>query len=231
MPARPVLVREAIARFDTAGLRSQLLKLDTVTLEALGALLADRKQTVADAVRWLEAELGEEGEVGVNKNAVYRFSDHFRRLYGQVRGEHARRIARLSVEHATAGRVGAMARVAGARLVDLVTEKLLDTDDLEQLSGRELAGVIATLEGVSKADFKAQELALKTAEAEQRAQKLAAELDRIKLDLEQRRSRLHAAAGQAKAEADRKAQQSGHNSISREDVYRMIDQVMKGEAA
>jgi septal ring factor EnvC (AmiA/AmiB activator) len=231
MPARPTLVAETIARFDTAGLRSQLLKLDTATLEALGLLLSDRERSVADAAQWLNQELGgSDDEPAVNKNAVYRFADHFRRLYGQVRAEHARRIARLRVEDATVGHVDTMSRVATARLVDLITERLVETDNLEELSGTEISAAIATLDGVSKARFKEQELALKAAESEQRVAKLQAQIEELRAEQERRKIERQRAAAHAKAEVDVKAQTAG-GTVSREDVYRIIDQIMRGEAA
>src|SRR4051812_42727951 len=105
MPSREEMVREAIARLDTAGVRSQLLKLDGVMMMDLGLRLTDKTVSVKAALDWLNGELFTPEDVakgdGVDKNAVYRFEKHFRRIYEQVRAENARRIARLSVEHAT----------------------------------------------------------------------------------------------------------------------------------
>jgi uncharacterized small protein (DUF1192 family) len=227
MPPKGLLVHETIKRFDVAGLRSQLLKLDTVTLEDLGLRLVNRELTIADALRWLSDELG--GEDAVNKNAVYRFAEHFRRIYDQVRAEHARRIARLRVEDATAGHVETMSRVATARMVDLVTERLVETSNLEELDGKQIGAIIATLEGLSKADFKRQELALKAAESEQRVAKLAAEIEKLKADAERRDIERQRAAAHAKATAQSKSEQTG--TVTREEVFRLIDQVMRGEAA
>lgn len=232
MPAKPDLVAETIKRFDTAGLRSQLLKLDTPTLEALGLLLTDRERTIADAVKWLADELGEDA---VNQRAVYRFAEHFRRLFGQVRSEHARRIARLSVADATGEHVGTMHQVATAQLVNLVTEKLVETDNLEQLSGTELSAMIATLDGLTRAKLKEQELALKVADGERKAQKLASDLEKLeqqittmRLDNERRQREIERAGAAAKQQAEEKAKVSG-GAISREEVYELIDKVMKGE--
>lgn len=180
MPAKPAMVHETVKRFDAAGLRSQLLELDTVTLEALGLMLVDRESNVHQAYKWLNAELGgTDEEPLVDHKAVYRFAAHFRRLYEQVRREHARRIARLRVQDATQGNVDQMATVLQHGLVEHLAEKIVSTDDVGDLSGRELGAMVSTLDGLTKAKHKEQELRLKAAEAERKAEQAAAEL-RIK---------------------------------------------------
>lgn len=176
MPSRAELVTESIGRLDTAGVRSQLVELDTVTLHDLCLRITDRAVKIAEAHKWLNTELGgDDANQIVDDNAVYRFAANYRPIYDQVRAEHARRVARLSVEHATAGNVEAMHRVGMTRLVDLVTEKLVETNNIEDLSGNELGAMIATLQGITKANIKREELALKAAESEQRVAKLEAE--------------------------------------------------------
>ncbi len=183
MPARTELVAEAIARLDTAGLRSQLLELDTPTLRDLGLWLTDREMTVAQAHRLLCDALGQDGGKGpadgedsVDYKAVHRFAANFRGIYQQVRAEHARRIARLSVADATQGNVDLQARVLQSRLMELVAEKVVETSNLEELSGSEISAVIQTAMGYSNAQLKREELALKVAEGERKGKKLEAEL-------------------------------------------------------
>jgi hypothetical protein len=204
MPARAELVAEAVDRLDGAGLRSQICRIDRATLRDLGLRLVDRQTTVADAHRWLNAELGAPGiapgdapgdaaggdaEV-VDDNAVYRFAEHFRGLYAQVRAEHARRLARLTVADASDGHVGRMRGLATQRLVDLVTEKLVDTDDLEELSNAEVRATLATLEGLTNAEFRQAELALKREEAQRRAEKLEQEVERLRQEIELKKTRI-----------------------------------------
>lgn len=197
MPAKSDLVAEAVARLDTLGLRSQILKLSSEMLCDLGLRLTDRNVTVLDCWKWLNAQQGvdvadsDQQEV-VDQNAVYRYAEHFRRIYGQIRGEHARRVARLTVEHATDASVRQMGAVAVHRLTELVAERLVESDSLGDLSGGELNAAIATLDGLSRAEFKRQDLALRAAEAEGKARKLEADLAlaRQKLDDLPRRVRV-----------------------------------------
>jgi hypothetical protein len=194
MPPRIELVREAVARFDTAGLRSQLLKLDQKTLEDLGLRLTDRQISVRQAWEWLNNELG-----GIDDNAVYRFADHFRRLYQQVRGEHARRIARLSVDQATAGNVGAMHKVANARLIELVTAKLVETDNLEDLDPKEVMNLIVALDAHSKVELKREELLVKVAASERARLKLQSDLVKAQLERQQLHQKIQGLPAQVKA--------------------------------
>lgn len=191
MPPRSQIVTEAVARLDVMGLRSGVLELDTQTLIDLGLLLTDRKVTVRDAGKWLNKELnGSEDEPVVPERNLYRYADSFRRVYGQVRAEHARRIARLTVDHAGQGNVDRMSLVATQRLTDLIAEKLVETDNLEELSGTELSAAITTLQGLAHQRIKQAELALKQAEGERKAARLEADLAKIKSDIQARNADL-----------------------------------------
>jgi hypothetical protein len=200
MPPRIELVREAVARFDTAGLRSQLLKLDTSTLENLGLRLTDREISVRQTWEWLNKDLGGTAdEPAIDDNAVYRFSDHFRRLYQQVRGEHARRIARLSVDEATASNVQSMHKVANARLIELVTERLVATDNLEELEAKEVMNLIVALDAHSKVELKREELLVKVAASERARLKLQSDLVKAQLERQQLHQKIQNLPAQVKA--------------------------------
>jgi DNA-directed RNA polymerase subunit F len=194
MPSKPEMVEETIARFDTAGVRSQLLTLDGPTLRGLGLLLADANVTIQEAYRWLEKESGgTEEEPAYDDNAVYRFATHFRRIYAQVRRERANRIARLSVDSVTAGDVDAMHRVSQARLAELFAEQLVATDTLDELRPAEVSAAITAITNhqakklqsdLETADLKRKELedSLKTADLKRQelGQKLGGVAAKIK---------------------------------------------------
>lgn len=237
MPAKPQLVAEAVARLDVLGLRSGLMELDTRTLTDLGMQLTDRKVTVRDAGKWLNKELGgTDDEPVVPERNVYRYAENFRKVYGQVRSEHARRVARLSVENATEGNVATMAKVATQRLVDLVAEKLTETDNLEELSATELSAAISTLDGLNKHKIKEAELALKTAEGERKAARLEADLAKMQAQLQQlqaeneaREAARRKAADTARQTLDTVSGKSG-GTVTRQQVLEILDAVMKGDA-
>ncbi len=194
MPSREAMVDEAIARLDTLGLRSQIVDLDTSTLRGLCLRLTDRKVTVAAAHQWLNRELGadiDHGEQVVDDNAVYRFASHFRRVYGQVRSEHAARLARLTVAHATDGNIRSMTRVAQARLVELMAARLVEADNLEDLGPGELKAVMLAVRFAQQAQQDADQLELARRQAEDRAAKLQADIDRIRADQRRQDARLH----------------------------------------
>jgi hypothetical protein len=206
MPDRVDLVKEAIARFDTLGMRSQLLALDTPTLEDLGLLLSDREISVREAWVRLNKALGVDvtapgGEAGeaVDIRAVYRWAEKFRPVYAQVRAEHARRIARLSVAAATGEQADAMTRVAQARVTELLAEKLVEANSIEELSSSQVAATLMMVDGWTKAGLKREELALKVADAERKT--LDSEARRAELQ-----TRIDALPARIKAIEDRLAE-------------------------
>ncbi len=177
MPSKVAMVDETIARFDTAGVRSQLLALDGATLRGLGLMLTDKAVTVLEAYLWLEKECGGTvEEPAYNKNAVYRLAEHFRRIYAQVRREHAQRLARLTVEHATEGNVAAMQQVAHNRLSELLAERLVESDSLEDLTPSELGAMISAQANYQAGQLELAKLKLKQAEDLRKATKLEDDL-------------------------------------------------------
>jgi hypothetical protein len=229
LPGVGDMVREAIARLSTRPIRSQLLKLPDQTLEDLCMRLVDRTITFADCWEWLNGELLSIGSKAIDDNAVYRFKDNFLPLYEQVRTEHVRRIARLTVDEACAGQLGQVNRLTKVRLSELFAEKLLDIDDIDALKPGQVANIIAALGAYDAGAMKQQEFELKAQQAEQRAAKLEQEVEKLRLDNADRERKLQAAANAVKAEAETKAAKTG-GKVSIDDVRAMVDKVIKGEA-
>ncbi|MEO0966229.1 MAG: hypothetical protein AAFY08_14060 [Planctomycetota bacterium] len=245
VPSRPRLVDEALARFEVLGIRSRLLGLDSATLRDLGLRLVTPPRNVAAVHRWLNAELGvsdeavaegrEAGEGGVDDNALHRFDAHFRKTYEQVRREHARRVARLTVEHATDGNIRSMTRVAQLRLVELTAEKLVEAENFDDLGKAVNAAMFAVKfaqdRDLAVADFerKQRETSAKLELAEKRTAKLEAEVARLNQDIEERQRRLDAAVTQAKAQVAEEGEETG--IVDADTVIEILDRVMKGQAA
>ena len=235
MPSRHELVAEAVARLDTLGLRSKVIDIDTATLQGLCLRLTDRTVTVADAHKWLNKELGADVEKGdpqvVDDNAVYRFADHFRRIYGQVRREHANRLARLTVDHATDSNIQNMTRVARSRLAELTAEKLVGADDLDDLNRRDIAAALDSVQMSLKAEYDTARLDLARKQAEDRAVKLEAEVERLTLENDKRRSELQRSIEAAKKDVQSAVEGKANKSMTEDQVIAILDRVMKGEAS
>lgn|GEM_PF-3600006 len=235
MPPKLALVREAIARLDTLGQRggprSKVMGLDTATMEQLCERLADRQIAWSDAHKWLNKELGgtEEEEI-VKQDVIYRFKNHFCPVYDQVRAEHAQRIARLTVAHATDGNVLSAGRVMRHRWVNLLTEKLIATDSLEDMSPAEMSAAMNTLKAIDEGEIKQQELALKVADSDRKAARAQADLRKAELELEKLQQQVNEA--KAKYDAAMTAQQSKRSDgrLTAEDIAEAKKAIF-GEAA
>lgn len=233
MPSREVMVREALEMMVSK--RSQLLRdVDRTTLGDLCMRLVDIQTPISAAHQWLNAELGgTSNDEVIDDNAVYRFANNFRPIYFQVRAGYVRRMVRLNVEHATDGRIRDVHQLAKARLIDLVTEKLVDMDDLEQVRTDQLSAMISTIEGFSRGQMKEAELELKREQAEQRAHKLEAEVEKLRLENDKRKRDLQTAIEQAKKDvqtAPGSVGETGNKVVDANAVIAILDRVMKGEA-
>lgn len=231
MPPREQLVAEAVARLDTAGVRSKALSFDTPTLRDLCLRLTDRKVTVKDAHAWLNKELGADLAAGdtqlVDDNVLYRFADNFRRIYGQVRREHASRVARLTVDHATDGNIRNMTRVARNRLAEMTAERLVSADNLDDLGAAEINAALSAVQLSLRAEFDTAKLELDRRTAEQRAEKLEAEIEKIRGDQARKDSQIEerVKALQARIDELSKRAQSG-KSIDPAVFARIRDELM-----
>ncbi len=235
MPSREERVRQVVDRLDTMGLRSKLVELDTPTLVDLGMRLSDRTLTTADAHRWLNTELGgdEENQV-VDDNQVYRFAAHFKRIYSQVTSEHARRIVKLNVAHATDANIETMAKVAQHQLVELTTEKLIDADNLDDFTAQQFGLLLSSVGQQLKTQHDTAKLALEARLADQRAAKLEAEVTRLRQRIEEdRREAEQQRAAQAKAieEAQRAVDDGADSGAVVSKMREMLGLPPKGGAA
>ena len=190
MPSRPHLVTEAIARLDTAGLRSQLLELDSATMHDLCMRLVDRTVSIRAAHTWLNAELGGGGDNQVvDDNAVYRFANHFRRLYDQVRAERARMAARARVLDTSDGDIKSMTRAAQQMVIEAVTERMLD-QDTDELDIKELNAIALVVRRAQRSQAEAETVEIARQQAEQRAAKLEQEIEKLRTENRNKKHRV-----------------------------------------
>jgi hypothetical protein len=172
MPAVSAMVAETLDTFGTDKSRSSLLDLDRQVLEAVSMLVVDKDHNLNDGLALLREQLA---EAAPSQSAYYRFAADLRDRFDEIRRRYRTRLVRLAVEDSTAGNED-LANVLTSQVLRLCAERAVDADDLGQLEGRELGGMIAVIDGWTKARFKGRELELKAAEAEGKAQKLEAEL-------------------------------------------------------
>lgn len=154
MPDRSQRVREALLRFESASQRpGSVLELADDQLFEVGLLLSDPALSIADALRKTNETLG---GAELSKSAFYRFADRFKSLLNQVTAEYAQRIARLTVDEATDSRIHDMTRISRFRLGELIAEKLVSTDNLDEVAKvlPKLATIVADAERGKRDDEK-----------------------------------------------------------------------------
>lgn len=150
-----------------------MLALDKSTLVDVGLSLVDRQRHNIEAYEIVCRDMGDEA---ISQSAFYRFASEFKTRYDRIRKKYRERLARLSIDQATSGQAEGMAAVLKTQLFRLMAEKVVDTDDLAQLQGRELATIVSMIDSWTRAKDRDREFVLKSAESEQRAAKAEAEL-------------------------------------------------------
>ncbi|MEM6503941.1 MAG: hypothetical protein AAF711_00595 [Planctomycetota bacterium] len=236
MPDRSERVRETIRRFESSSARpSSLMAMSDPDLFDAGLLLTDRKLSIADALKQVNVMLGGSDDAPVvARSTFYSFADRFKSLYGQVSAEYARRIARLSIEHATDSNIRDMTRVARNQLVELAAEQLVSADNIGDVE-KTLAKLASIVNDAEHVQLKADKLELDRQQYERQLRETIAKLDladkrsqRLELDNEEIKRKHRKAIENAKQETTVKASTSG-GKLTEEDVLSILDRAMKGE--
>ncbi len=170
----------------------------------------------------------------VARSTFYTFADRFKSLYGQVSAEYARRIARLSIEHATDKNIRDMTRLARHRLSELVAERLVSADEVEDIE-KNLPRLAAALSDAEAAQLQADKLDLARQQYERQMQETEARLDlaeqrskRLQQQVEEAERKHRQAIENAKQATTTKASTSG-GKLTEADVLSILDRAMKGE--
>lgn len=196
MPSTLDLVRETVESFDTQPTKSSVIELDRQTLFDLGIILVDKDRHAADGLAWLVKEFGEEA---ISRSAYYRFVPEFRERFNLIRRRYREKLARLTIDQATRGMDGELRDVLQVNLTRLMAEKIVDTNDLAQLDGKELNAIVSMLDGWTRATHKDRELSLKEQDSERKAAILEADLQKATAELALTRQKIDRLPEQLKA--------------------------------
>ncbi len=221
MPDRSERVRETIRRFESSSARpSSLMAMSDPDLFETGLLLTDRKLSIADALKQVNTMLGgTDEEPVVARSTFYVFADRFKSLYGQVGAEYARRLARLSIEQATDANIRSMTRLARHRLSELVAERLVQADEVEDIE-KNLPKLAAALNDAEHVQLKADKLELERQQYERQMRETIAKLDladKRAAEIEQRLTQAQARFDVELKQLTRKAS-GGKTEISDNDI-------------
>ncbi|MEM9414989.1 MAG: hypothetical protein AAGA29_05855 [Planctomycetota bacterium] len=236
MPNRSERVDETIRRFESATDRpGSLLELSTPDLFEVGLLLSDRKLSTAEAWRQTNKLLGgDDDNPVVARSTFYRFADRFKALLGQVTAEYAQRIARLSVAEATDDSIRSMTRLTRHRMVELLAEKLVTTDDVDEVL-KDLPKLAMALSDAERAQHNADKVELDRLNYERRLSETEAKLDlaeqrskRLQQQIEDAERKHRQAIESAKAATTKQAK-TNRGQLTESDVLSILDQAMKGE--
>lgn len=222
MPAAEQLAVETIARLAAEGYTSSVMKLPRPVLNELGRRLVEpgaKRQAILD---WLSEEGGE-----IPDRNVDRFAQRFREVYKTVWADWANKLIVSQLSSDPAFDHERLQGLIKNRVTTLIAQEVMTCSPAELDTAR-LNTALSLVFAADRGKLDREKLLLQQAQAESRAMKLEAEVERLRIDNEQRRQAQEQAASKAKQQVDDAA--SKGDQISREDVYRMIDAVMKGEA-
>ncbi len=224
MPAVEQLAAEAISRLVTDGYTSSLMKLARPTLNELARRLVTPGATTDSAIEWLDAE----GHAQPKTN-VYRFAQRFREVYKEVWGAWADKLilAQLAADPAFDG--ARLDDVIKNRVRTLIAQEVMTSSPADLDTGR-LNAALSLVFAADKGKLEREKLLLSQAQAEHRAMKLEAEVEKLRIENEQRRTAMQRSIDGAK-KTIQTASEGGSKPVSADDVIAILDRVMKGEAA
>lgn len=226
LPAMEDLAVQTVQRLAADGYTSSVMKLPAPVLNELARRLAAPGVERPEVLEWLNAKA--EGGL-IKRTNFYRFDQRFREVLKQVIGGHAARmmVAKLSAqpEFQTAD----LQRLIKNQVTTLVAQEVMTAGSPEDIDTSRLNAILSMVMAADKGELEAAKLALATKQAEDRAAKLEAEVAKMRLDIEERERKLRQAVEAAKEKLNAKVKAGGE--LTREDVFAMVDSVVKGEAA
>ncbi|MEM7626564.1 MAG: hypothetical protein AAF333_13290 [Planctomycetota bacterium] len=227
MPSAEDLATRTIGFLAADGYTSSVMKLPRPLLNELGRRLVEPGAKRSDVIDWLRDE-----DVDTPDRNLYRFAQRFCEAYKVEWGKAADEL--LMAERAAAGDFDTVSyeRVTRNRAATLLAQKLVTTEAAE-LDLTDLQRITAVMSAIDHGRIEEAKLGLAERQADDRAAKLQAEVEKLNLDLDQRRREIEqakAAAEAAKKDVQGKIE-AGSNSMDAADVIAILDRVMKGEAA
>ncbi|MEM1445157.1 MAG: hypothetical protein AAGF84_03820 [Planctomycetota bacterium] len=221
MPPAEQLAVDAVQRLINDGYTSSLMKLPRPTLNELGRRLVQPGETVNDAA---VEYLGEEGH-DVPKSNVYRFAQRFRETYALVWGEWANRLLLTQLQSDPDYDTEDLQRLIKNRVHTLVAQEVM-TSSPDQLDNGRLANVISLITAADKGQLEREKLLIAQAQAEHRALKSEAEVERLRVETDLRERRIDEAvkALQTRFTELSKRAQSGQ-AIDPAEIQRLHDEL------
>jgi hypothetical protein len=177
MPPAEELAVQAIAELIAEHYPSSVMKLSRPVLNELARRLVQPGETVNDAaVEWLE-----QGGHDVKRSSVYRFAQRFREVYKRVWAGWANRmiVAKLSADPEFD--VARLQDLIKNRVTTLVAQEVMTSDPSELKTDR-LFAHLSLIAAADKGRLERDKLELARDQAESRAAKLEAEIEKIRGD-------------------------------------------------
>lgn len=214
MPPAEQLAVDAIKHLAAENYSSQVMKLRTPLLNEAARRLVEPGTNRADVLRWLN----DENDAGLGERAWYFFCRRFEEAYKLVWGDIATKAMFTQIAADPAFDAAQLNEFIHNRVMQLVGQELMSAGPGE-LGDKRLFAMIDAVKVANKSNIDRERLALDRQLAEQRAEKLEADLRKRELDIQNLQQRLDQTA--AKFEAEMKslvARKAGKSQITDEDI-------------
>lgn len=225
MPSAEDIAVQAIAELIAAGYTSSVMKLSRPTLNELARRLVQPGEKINDAaVEWLELQ----GHA-LKRSSVYRFAQRYREKFKTVWAGWADKLVWM--------RKASDPNLKTDDLVDLIRNQTrvliareVMTSDVAELDTKRIGMYLKLVENAESAQLERAKLDLARRQAQDRAVKLEAEVERLTLENDRRRRELQRAIEAAKKDVQTAVEGRADKSMTEDQVIAILDRVMKGES-
>lgn len=225
MPAAEELAARTISFLAADGYTSSVMKLPRPLLNELGRRLVEPGAKRSKIIDWLREE-----EIDTPERNLDRFAQRFREAYKVEWGKAADEL--LMAERAAAGDFDRLSyeRVTRNRGAVLIAQKLATTN-VADLDIGDIQRITNVLSSMDHGDIEAAKLALQERQADDRATKLQAEVDRIKLETEQKKARIEERVKGLQARIDDLENRAKRGGSIDPTIFQQIREELTGVAA
>ncbi|MEL7087852.1 MAG: hypothetical protein AAGL98_05325 [Planctomycetota bacterium] len=225
MPSAEELAARTIGFLAADGYTSSVMKLPRPLLNELGRRLVEPGAERSKIIDWLREE-----EIDTPERNLDRFAQRFREAYKVEWGKAADEL--LMAERAAAGDFDTVSyeQVTRNRAAALLAQKLVTTD-VADLDLSDLQRITSVMSAIDHGRMEGAKLDLAERQADDRAAKLQADLDRMEVETEQKRQRLDDKVKALQSKIDELSKRSAKGQTIEPAVFQQIRDELMGVAA
>lgn len=186
MPSMEQMAVEAVSHLASEGYSNQLMRLRRPLLNELARRLVTPGQKRSEVMSWLNEQLGPDDDPAdeVGKDAFYRFAQRLGEAYRRVWGQHSSAVLTTELARDPNFNDEDLVEFNRRRLQQLIGQELIAAQTPDELDTKRVFAILSAIRSADQTGLDKAKLDLDRQKAEQRAEKLQADVTLLRQKIE-----------------------------------------------